>query len=832
MNPRHLKQVPKKPEDRRAIAPYNFVELPEKVVEAELESNGKLRNNDRYYPERHTGKIICTLKTESPLYIRCGLTPADFAAFGDKSNEELTTEQRKKKADFFQHPDKLHPVLPGSTLRGMLRTLVEITSFSKIALVSDQQKFFFRAVAADIDDPLKGKYTELIGSLARNIKAGYLEKPADKWFIRPASKTERGDTFIRVKEEDIKADVPSLIIMKKQNYLPQYIDISFEENNDSVNLSEDREAYERKGILVTSGNMLDTGSTTEAQRAGLLARKEGRKNHYIVLPADNSATSIEISEDAIRDYRNSLTDFQQGKPFKDHPKNPFDENMGFLKVNRPIFYCESKTGKSVVTLFGQSPNFRIPYIAKNDMKAATAVDFIPEDVGDSDQIDLADAIFGFVRRRNKKKEPISATDDKREQSRSGRVFISDAHYKTDENAIWLTDDTITPQILASPKPTTFQHYLVQPEYTKAVKNKLKHYGESITETIIRGHKLYWHKGDVSKKQIETDATEAEILEKQSQYTEIKPIKAGVSFEFTIHFENLSDVELGALLWVLTLSGENTEKLKLLNLYGSTKYRLSLGMGKPLGMGAVMIEKYDLFLNERYRNQPQQRYTQLFEDSNWLTGDRSANLDDHRKCIQKFEEYITQRINKADFPTDYPDQGEAPRFLKDIPRIKMLLTMLIWDKFPPPKKTRYMEIERDVEKDHISKPVKENDKKVDEYKCRPVLPTPFQVIEQENEDNRRLNGSTPPSKPSPQTHSEGVSKSAARANTHNFIVGQILEATVTAIKGSKVTYEILGKIRLSEKEHKKAQSLSEGQNVKVEILGLKEDSSIKKVKCID
>jgi hypothetical protein len=70
------------------------------------------------------------------------------------------------------------------------------------------------------------------------------------------------------------------------------------------------------------------------------------------------------------------------------------------------------------------------------------------------------------------------------------------------------------------------------------------------------------------------------------------------------------------------------------------------------------------------------------------------------------------------------------------------------------------------------------------------------------------------------------------STHNFAIGQILEATVTAIKGNKVTYEILGTIKLTEKEPKKSQLLSEGQQVKVEILDLKEDGSIKKVKCVD
>jgi hypothetical protein len=71
--------------------------------------------------------------------------------------------------------------------------------------------------------------------------------------------------------------------------------------------------------------------------------------------------------------------------------------------------------------------------------------------------------------------------------------------------------------------------------------------------------------------------------------------------------------------------------------------------------------------------------------------------------------------------------------------------------------------------------------------------------------------------------------AKAIGSHEFAVGQIVEAKVTAVKGNKVTYEILGTIRLTEKEPKKAQSFSEGQTVKVEILDLKEDGSPKKVK---
>lgn len=754
MNPKHIDKVPN---DRKAIAPYNFVELPEKIVEAEL----PLPEGDRYHPDRHTGKIECTLTTESPLYIRGGLTPSDFSNFGDTPNEGLTPEQRKKKAEFFQHPSNLlHPVLPGSSLRGMLRTLVEIISFGKIERVSDQQKFFFRAVAAENDDPLRDKYKYHIGNMAKNVQAGYLEfdKKQHKWFVRPSQKIDE-QLFIEVKEEDIKDALPSLILMKKANYIPQYIQISFEVTETSINVSENlnKSSY-YKGWLVTSGNMLENllEKTTEQEREKILQKKEGRKYHYIVGEAERSATRLEISPDAIRNYRDALTNFQKGKEkqFQNNPKNRFDEKMGVLQEGLPIFYCEPEADKPV-TLFGQSPNFRIPYSPNNDGKASSAVDFIPKEVGESDVIDLADAIFGFVRGKKDKIEQNTTdkTKEKREQSRAGRIFVSDAHtgYKADK------DDTITPQILASPKPTTFQHYLVQTTHEKPT---LKHYASKPNEeTVIRGHKLYWHKGNVSKDKIQADATKAEIEEKRSQYTEIKPIKQGVSFEFTLQFENLSDVELGALLWILTLSSDESNQLKLLNLDGQEKYRLSLGMGKPLGMGSVALKKSELVLNERHKNEQNQRYTKLFDGDSWLIGDRPATEEEYIRFLQKFETYIITNLDEADLPEDCTDRQSLQ--LKDVPRIQMLLAMLSWN-FPPANETRYMEIEREVSKGYLGKEVKPNEENKDEYEDRLVLPTPLQVKGWENADKRRFSSPVQPSPSSPNRGQAGGSNSAAFA----------------------------------------------------------------------
>lgn len=721
MTPRHLQYIP---DDRKAVAPYNFVELPTKVVEAELEPDGNLRNNDCYHTDRLTGKIKCTLKTVSPLYIRCGLTTTEFSEFGDQTNENLTQEQRRRKANFFHHSTSADPVIPGSSLRGMLRTLVEIISFGKIEKVSDKPKFFFRAVAAESDDPLSTIY-----NLDR-IRVGYLEfdHQQNKWFIHPAQKLDN-KFFKRVKEESIKDQLPSLIPMKELKYIPQYIEISFN-LSDPISVSEGLDQDKsHHGWLVTSGNMLENQLEKTTERETLL-----RKNHYIVGEIDKSKQKLEISSGAIRDYCDSLTKFQQGeeKPFKDNRANRFKKQTGILQDGLPIFYCEPKTPDNLVILFGQSPNFRIPYSSENNRRAASAKDFIPEEVGEfaktetpipgevgeSTKIDLADAIFGFVRR---KKQP-------RQQSRAGRVFVSDALYTNHEQGLWLDEQTTTPHILATPKPTTFQHYLVQ---TSSGKQELKHYASGSNQTVIRGHKLYWHK----RSDIQTKVSEAEINKKRSQYTEIKPINSKVSFEFVINFENLTNIELGALLWVLVLASSDSNQLKLLNLDDKDKYLLSLGIGKPLGMGSIEIEKFQLIIDDRHSTQPQKRYTQLFDGNNWLTGNNNpVTPDEYSVYLDEFAEYVVTNVDKNDLPEGCLDgQGLG---LKDLPRIQMLLAMLSYN-FPPSADTRYMEIERDVKNTYLGKPVKDGESTKDEYVDRLVLPTPFQVKNCEHKDTRKM-----------------------------------------------------------------------------------------------
>jgi hypothetical protein len=137
-------------DDRTATAPYNFIPLPERVITVVDDPTG-LPDHDTYinqgYP--HTGFFEVTLTTCSPLYIRCPLTRRQTELEeqnkdrrGEPINSDTGYRDRiKNTPEFFYTLNKKDPVIPGSSLRGMLRSLLEIVSYGKIQPVTEKRLF-------------------------------------------------------------------------------------------------------------------------------------------------------------------------------------------------------------------------------------------------------------------------------------------------------------------------------------------------------------------------------------------------------------------------------------------------------------------------------------------------------------------------------------------------------------------------------------------------------------------------------------------------------------------------------------------------------------------
>jgi len=693
-----------------ARAPYNFVSLPEKMVEAETPPH-----HDQYDPSLLTGWLECTLETCSPTYIRGMLTELQYREFGQSKSDELSENQKKDRARFFSSSNKHEggfnaPVIPGSSLRGMLRSLVEVASNGRMRWVGNIPTFTFRAVAAQADDPLKDPYKSVVGNMAANVYTGYLVKDGEKWFVQPAlTPKESGlnakERFLKIDEEDIS--VNGFIKFNQDKYIPQVINVSFEHGQQKSKRIELQRKAERtgkkktrlsyivkeagaslkfSGVLVTSGNMKETGTA-----------KSPRFKHCIVMPKNTRAKRLEIPEQVVKDYRAGLSVYQV-ESLEAWRDGMHDESWGCLGNGKPVFYIPNPQNSSLVLYFGHNPNFRIPAMLKDKARASTPLDFVPEALRNNPKPDLADAIFGWVEEIEQEKDPKTGKTQKKvigpAKQYAGRVSVGDAHYKQNKRGIWYKNSPITPKILTSPKVTTFQHYLVQDKnlrHDPDNKASLAHYGTDPKETNIRGRKFYWHKGASPA----IEATDEEKKGRESQLTQIIPVKDGVSFSFRIHFENLRSEELGAICCALSLPGE----------VGKT-YLHKIGMGKPLGMGSIRINIKEFHVTNRAEG----RYEKFFDVSGWFLPENQTWSSG--ACIQKFEEFMR---NKGVLQKD--------QSLGDSQQVKELLTMLQWvGEAPTPQWldfTRYMEIEREVS----SRGKKE---KVNEYKERPVLPTPFGV----------------------------------------------------------------------------------------------------------
>lgn len=566
------KTSPSSDGDIYSKAPYNFIPLNEKVVEAE-----KVPDFDRYYKDRYTGYIDLEIQTLTPIYIRDTLTVEEYR----KRDEMEKNKQTFINPDFFGPGGILR--IPGSSLRGMIRTLVEIVSFGKFETFEDK-RLYYRGLA-DVSG-LRKEYQSHMSSRDKNSKvaqykmsAGILKKEGFNYFIIPSK------SFRQIP----KPEARKLIEAQGKKY-------------------ENFKFYEvKEGYIVVSGDM------------------QNKKKDWLIGLVDTNVQPIQIQDEDIKNYKKDI-----------NRSSKVPDLLKLASEGVPCFYSiyEDKQGNKRIA-FGHTAMFRLPY-------QKTIGDHVPPYLKDEQVIDLGIAIFGDMKRF------------------SSRVFFEDALLDVEANeANNVLMETASPKILSGPKPTCFQHYIEQrPDNLEYHPKNLAHYN---SDNPIRGYKLYWHREP--KDWIETNR---ENIEKhKTQYTKITPVKEGTVFRGRIRFENLSRVELGALLFVLDLPEGLAHKL---------------GMAKPLGLGSVRITP-TLYLSDR-----EKRYTDLFYEWDGIKKQEGIEFKN------SFEQYVLERLEE--------------KSLWELDRLKELKRMLSFTSKPKNSKTSYMELA--------------------EFRKRKVLPHPNQI----------------------------------------------------------------------------------------------------------
>ena len=137
--------------------------------------------------------------------------------------------------------------------------------------------------------------------------------------------------------------------------------------------------------------------------------------------------------------------------------------------------------------------------------------------------------------------------------------------------------------MGGPKPTSYYDYLEQE------KNRVVTYNDEGIR--IRGYKQYWLHEKAK------DAS-ADVLKNAKAAAPFTPLKAGAKFKGVIRFNNLSDDELGLLLWSIRLEKDCQHNIGKAKAYGYGRVKIDIDMlrlfdlEKLYGFDALNFNPYD------------------------------------------------------------------------------------------------------------------------------------------------------------------------------------------------------------------------------------------------
>lgn len=608
--------------DRAGRAPYNFVPLAEGVV-SDLPGPPPLDSYDE--KSGISGEIDLRITALTHFYIR-GMWRSFEEHLRKQREPRKEGERPPLPLDSFQVNSKLR--LPGSSLRGMIRSLVEILAKAPLEPVNDTQ-LFFRAVGASAKpgdrsfDPnaisyrsrlVEGDGTKMLPTFPK-AQAGYLYGSHAQWSVRPAEIGPKGTQWYRVPED---SKLPPRD--KKVEFLPATAECGHYPHRTEV--------FYKFGIVGKSDWHEDIRKRPDhclgrIIRSGLI---KGKYLQWIIHEEDTSAKPLIVPPKDVEDYKNDKnSNVPRGMEYTDQSKGA------------PCFYIQWKDPRGAAHVsFGHTPYFRLPYQTTPQMAIP------PRKTTDPNGWDLGQLLFGRVH-----KNPG--------QSARGRVFFEDAL----PIELMGVDTAITKVVLGEPKPTTYQHYLVQ----HYVDGKESIHWDAPGATL-RGHKLYWHRPGADP------TPSADLLKKEKVLTSFHKANANNVFVARVRFENLSRLELGLLLTAIQLPVD---------------CRHRLGMAKPLGFGSLHI-KVTAF-RQIFRHA---RYKQWFDSSTRVyTGkDSEESSALAQECRKTFAEWY---LGQQDL-----DAISFEEALWSEPRLGELRAMLSWKDFQSEEqrkrwlgRTRYM-----------------------------------------------------------------------------------------------------------------------------------------------
>lgn len=551
-------------------APYGFVPLNPRVV---LPAWGDAASRDLPFEDGICGTLTLEVEARSPIFVR-----------GTNADDSQP----------FQLPDKTW-ALPGTTLRGMLRNVVEIATLGKLSRVNDHRfplrdlhnrESYLQYMARIVERqpvPLvnagwliptnpEGTEAAIVPCHFAKLEYAKLQGFAKEWGVPnfdPGRQQTSVDKYQRLLGKGCPHDkrLPSVRVAIQR--IPRAID----------GLVSHYGKVEGPGTRV--GNVVMTGQPSPYRPDRVRRRGGGHpKHHDFVFHDAMPAAKIGVDASALRDFEFAHSDRGQQNSLAG-AASPNEEWAYWRskvfpagdgdRVDPAVFEERPELGVPVFFLTHEDGTLRAMGLAMMFRLAAEhsvheAIARVQPEVR-SPEPDFAEVLFGRV--------PGESESDR--FALGGRVSFGVARATSPVHP----EPRVGPLVLGTPKASYYPNYLEQgrapgqppplgrkgePRYTTwmedhAIPRGWKRYrpiegGETITPPIPK-------KGD---------GTEVDL---ENTGTSFCPLPAGTVFRAAVRVHNVRPEELGALCWAIDFGGAEDTFHKL-------------GMARPLGYGTVTL----------------------------------------------------------------------------------------------------------------------------------------------------------------------------------------------------------------------------------------------------
>lgn len=545
----------------RVTSAYNFAPLARQVVLPHWQDRV---SHDLPLEEGLSAELVVQLEAHTPL-----LVGAERAGSGPQHPVE-----------FFAHPDGT-PAVPGSALRGLLRNVLEIASFSRLQLLDDR--------LLSMRDLYSKEYTSRFvkraeqGGYAAASRAGWLRFDGDRkqWVIHECevgrieqseldwakSALEPGKTlhqrlveaweaagrgkdkdaqrFARLKYEAVEGKVAFTFYGDRTPQPYRHQQGKLELHYRKLRLKNDC-PDKVPGYLVLTGQPGRLDRSIDPKQ-----HQSGTKHMEFVFIHDPAKTQQHVVESEVMRGFLSIYEHSSDLEYLQSPASPH------AKRGVPVFFLtepDAKTRQTRVASLGLSQMYRLP--AASSLGTIAARQQAPRPQAGM-RLDFAETLFGYATETDSLKGRLSCGDLRLTGTERGDALLAEPRFMAET-------------VLGQPKPGFYPNYLQQP----GADARGDVAGEQVTplspNAALRGWKRYPVR-PLAEVKLQPPPGPGQAVN-----TRLRPLKPGVRFEGVLRLHNVMPEELGALVWALEWGGQ-------------PELRHALGLGKSFGLGQVSLK---------------------------------------------------------------------------------------------------------------------------------------------------------------------------------------------------------------------------------------------------